>query len=139
MLPIYFFTVFFCVCAGVLFSGIENGMLLRGFADGESFLQNKTFQLTCAIVAILLAIIKIFFPVKANVADGTMYLIGDLFPVLNCTILFGIFSYRYLAAIGKADSFPSFVAQINEYSVIIGYISCAIGVLHLFFAQAILF
>lgn len=138
MLPIYFFTVFFCVFSGFLFSVVEKGKLKGNYTGTESLFYNKTFYLLCAVVAILLAICKVFLPVKANSADGTMYLIGDLLPIFMCVVLFFLFSFRYFSAVGKSDTLPEFTAQLNGLSVIIGYLSFAVGILHLFFAHALI-
>ncbi|MEL3907758.1 MAG: hypothetical protein P1P64_01935 [Treponemataceae bacterium] len=138
MLPIYFFTVLFFIAIGFLLAFLEsNKISSAAYKTSEDFFTSKSFSLICAIVAIILAVLKIFVPVKSG--TGTIYLIDDLIPVLVCLILVAIFSYRYFLAIGQSFASMEFLGLVNQYSVIVGYTSIIVGILHLLFAQMILF
>lgn len=139
MLPVYFFTVLFFIVIGFFFAFLENNKISNiTYKTNEAFFTSKNFNLICAIVAIILTILKIFVPVQSS--GSTIYLVGDLIPVFMGLILTAIFSYRYFSSIGQNfSSIKKIIEVLNQHCVVVGYISIIVGVLHLLFAQIFLF
>lgn len=136
MLPIYFFCVFFCIVSGLLFSRIAEHVFSQKFHVIDDILHNSTFLLSAAIISAVLAVLKIFLPVSKN--GSGLFLIGDLFPVLACFMLFCLFAFQFLSEKSTTEKIPQVLRQIHEQSKIIGAVVLVIGVLHLFFPAALL-
>lgn len=138
MLPTYFLFVLFALLSSLILSFLEGEFLEQKLDIKSSITKSPHFLLSFSILAILLAILKIFLPVKSNSNDMSLFVVGDFFPIFICLLLFCVFTYRYLKAIGREKELPSIFAFLNSQSKIIGYCSLAVGIIHLLFSPLIL-
>lgn len=139
MLPIYFFTVCFCLFAGLGFLSDGNNLIAEKLNLPDlSFLQNRIVSLLGAVIAIVLAAFKIFIPVKNIQSGRSLFFIGDFLPLLACFATFCVFASWYFSADEVIDIPGIFIFAENN-KTIIGYFCLVAGILHLFFAPIVVF
>lgn len=140
MLPVYFFTILFLFCFGALFCFIQPDELFKRKTPAVAsfeFLQHDTFLAIAATASMLLAIIKIFLPIR-SAAGMTIYFFGDLFPITALVLCFIILGCRYLSLKNEHDALVLFFTPLCTQDKIIGYLCFVIGIIHLLFSHIIL-